>query len=319
MNKFRILSYDSGIWNHSDLLKFLSQHQEQDIVLDLSGEVPCLHALGVYKILELFDFRSVTISTANIFEQYHKYNIAINKTAGFRFFAVPPDTNYSQYHQWDRTNIFGALYNRPYWHRMGIMTHLKNHYEDRSTLNFRYDPHNEVQRKEFEIQALYQIDPVAVQKFMSISNQLPMQLEKADGYTVGVSTVRHTDQLGEFYRSFLIDIVAESYIQGQTFCATEKTVRPMLLKKPFILMGSKCSLIHLRQMGFCTFHDYWDESYDGYAPADKYRKILELIDALAVKSDTELTEMYGSMRDILDHNYNLLITRTYNKNITYVD
>ena len=92
----------------------------------------------------------------------------------------------------------------------------------------------------------------------------------------------------------------------------------MLLKKPFIVMGPKCFLIHLRQMGFRTFHDFWDEDYDGYAPKQKYLMILKLIKSLSKKSFEELDNMYQNMQEILDHNYNLLRMQTYNKNINYV-
>lgn len=84
-------------------------------------------------------------------------------------------------------------------------------------------------------------------------------------------------------------------------------------------MGSKCFLIHLRQMGFRTFHDFWDEDYDGHYPHDRYAKILKLIDELSKKSIEELQDMYTNMKPILDHNYNLLIEKKFTKEITYVD
>jgi hypothetical protein len=125
--------------------------------------------------------------------------------------------------------------------------------------------------------------------------------------------------LAEFYPDLLIDIVAESFVQGRTFYATEKTVIPMLLKKPFVVMGPKCFLIHLRQMGFRTFYEFWDEDYDGYEPQQKYLMILKLLDTLSKKSIPELEQMYRDMQPILDHNYDLLINKNYTTVIDYVD
>ena len=90
------------------------------------------------------------------------------------------------------------------------------------------------------------------------------------------------------------------------------------MKKPFIIMGPKNHLIYLRQMGFRTFHDFWDEDYDGYDPVPRFHHIINLADTLATKSKNELDDMYYKMQHILDHNYNLLINRGYSRKITLV-
>jgi len=113
----------------------------------------------------------------------------------------------------------------------------------------------------------------------------------------------------------LVDIVVESHVAGKTFFPTEKTIRPMLLKKPFIIFGSANYLDYLRQMGFRTFADFWDEDYDGYEAADRLLKIQSLINLLASKSINELEKMYWDMQYTLDHNYNLLMTQSYHKQI----
>ncbi len=72
-------------------------------------------------------------------------------------------------------------------------------------------------------------------------------------------------------------------------------------------------------MGFKTFYEYWDEDYDGFSTKERYQRILQVIDTVAKKSQLELEDMYNSMQDILEHNYNLLVTQSYNKDIKYVD
>jgi hypothetical protein len=143
-------------------------------------------------------------------------------------------------------------------------------------------------------------------------------VESTDSYTIGNTTDAHTDQLARFYPEFLVDIVAETWIQGKCFFPTEKTVRPMLMKKPMVLMGSQDSLEYLRQMGFKTFNNFWDEDYDGFADQNRYHKILDLIDYIAELSIAELEHMYRRMQPILDHNYNLLMNQSYEKVITKI-
>ena len=72
-------------------------------------------------------------------------------------------------------------------------------------------------------------------------------------------------------------------------------------------------------MGFKTFFEYWDEEYDGYGPRIKFQKIIKLIDDLSNKPKSELYSMYQSMQPILEHNYNLLVSKTYNRNIKLVN
>jgi hypothetical protein len=92
----------------------------------------------------------------------------------------------------------------------------------------------------------------------------------------------------------------------------------MLLKKPMIVMGSQDFLGYLRQMGFKTFNDFWDEDYDGYAEHNRYQKILDLTDQIAQYSKDVLEDMYRKMQPVLDHNYNLLMSRSYNTAITKI-
>ena len=92
----------------------------------------------------------------------------------------------------------------------------------------------------------------------------------------------------------------------------------MWLKKPFIAFASKNYLCHLRQMGFRTFGDFWDETYDGYQGRDRYLLILKLIDTIANKSRSELNDIYWKMKYTLDHNYNLLATQSYTTKITKI-
>lgn len=311
-NNFKIIPGDDFIWNYDEFLEFLIAYQHKDIQISINSEGACLTSIGVYKLLDLFKFNSVTIQTANTVEYHPTYTII--SMPNLRFFLGATDI-YKQYHTWNLSKVFGAMYNRPSWHRIGLASNLA---KLSTTLNFRADPHNS-DRKFFELQKLFNIHSESVNKFVECKSSFPVQLSEIDTYTTGGTLVQHTDQLCGFYENFLIDVVAETFVSGRTFFPTEKTVRPILLKKPFIIMGPKCFLIHLRQMGFKTFGEFWDESYDGYEPATRYKMILDLIDNLSKKSIKELQDMYIQMQPILDHNYNLLIEKNYNFQIGYVE
>jgi hypothetical protein len=308
---------DTTIWNYDELLQFLIEWQGKAIHVAVP-EGACLKNLGVYRLLDFFSFKSVEICTNNIIESNNNYKIVVHRDA-FQYFTVPDTINYSRYHKWSGAKQFGIFYNRPTWPRVGLASHLHTKYSNKTLLNFRLDPQNKDQRSVFELKKLFEEDPESLQLFMNCYKDFPVQLETVDGCTIGDTLVNHTNQLCEFYTDFLIDVVAETFVKGRSFYPTEKTVRPMLMKKPFIHMGPKCFLIHLRQMGFRTFHDFWDEDYDGHDTEDRYKKILTLIDSLATKSTEELQDMYGRMQSILDHNYQLLLEKKFTREITYVE
>jgi hypothetical protein len=310
MNKFFVKPANDKIWNYHEFLTFLIANQHKPIVLEMN-EGPCFESIGGFKLLEQFDYQQVVLITRNLLEQHPQFQIKVRQA--WYFLKVDPSQDYTSYHTWSKTKIFGCFYNRPLWYRIGLAANLQHDYSHCSVINIRSDPHLD-NRQLFEIQKLFENCVDSFQKFATVVTTWPQQLEITDTYGF-YTTNEHTDQLACFYSDFLIDVVAETWTQGDCFFPTEKTVRPMLLKKPMIVMGPKNYLEYLRQMGFRTFSDFWDEEYDGYEGRDRYLKILKLIDNLATKSKNELESMYWDMQHILDWNYNLLLTQEYNKKI----
>lgn len=85
----------------------------------------------------------------------------------------------------------------------------------------------------------------------------------------------------KFYDQFHVEIVSESYVYGETFFPTEKTVRPLSAGKPIIVMGPRHFLRRLQQQGFKTWSDFWDESYDDLEGPARVAAIQQLITDLA--------------------------------------
>jgi hypothetical protein len=315
MNKFTLIPSNNFIWNQEEFIQFLIENQQQKIFLSTNMEGVCLQTSGVYRLLEQFDYKDVIIQTNNLLEQHPQYQIKLG--IPFYFFKVA-HSNYIDLHYWNQHKVFGCFYNRPLWHRVGLAAVLQHDY-DCALINIRAPFDTVDQRKLTEINQLFSYSPDSFSKFAKVFKSWPLQLEDHDTYIVTDTTTGYTDRLARFYPNILIDVVAETWTAGKTFYPTEKTVRPMLLKKPFILMGSKDYLCYLRQLGFKTFNDFWSEDYDGYEELERFARILQLIDELSKKSITELEKMYWDMQDVLDHNYNLLLNQNYATSITYVE
>ena len=116
-----------------------------------------------------------------------------------------------------------------------------------------------------------------------------------------------TNTLEKFYKDVFCDVVTESRFAQPTGNYSEKTYQPMFYKKPFILAAPPYTLKFLREEGFKTFGEFWDESYDECENhEERLFKIFKVIDFINDKSMDELREMYHKMSDILKHNRNLL-------------
>lgn len=315
-NRFRIKPADTFIWNQNELLDFLIAHQGNDIVIENGTEGCCAHTVGLYQYLDKFDFKSVTIETSNVLETHPRYLIKL--VLPWKFLHVKTAIE-DQYHDWNKAFVFGTLFGRPLWHRLGIAAHLYRHHGLISKVGLVADPKNQDRRELFEISQLWYHSPSSFFDFAALSSQLPLIHSSVEQYTPGATlTDGYVSQTKQCYRDFFVDVVAETFTSGNCFFITEKTVRPMLLKKPFIVFGAKDYLLYLRQMGFRTFGDFWNEDYDGYTEGDRYVRILSLIDELASRSVKELEQMHWDMQYTLDHNYQLLQQQKYSVNISTV-
>jgi hypothetical protein len=73
------------------------------------------------------------------------------------------------------------------------------------------------------------------------------------------------------------------------------------------LVAPPHTLRYLKEEGYKTFNEFWDESYDEYENhGERLMKIFDLIDYIDSKSIDELHELYEQMKPILKHNYDLI-------------
>lgn len=85
---------------------------------------------------------------------------------------------------------------------------------------------------------------------------------------------------------------------------SEKTMKPIAMLHPFVIMGQPGILKHLRSMGFKTFHGWWDESYDDIMdPNERFAALIKLYEELSSYSHKTLADMMYEMADTLQHNF----------------
>jgi hypothetical protein len=121
------------------------------------------------------------------------------------------------------------------------------------------------------------------------------------GTTVG--TLSANDNL-ETLSLGLFHVVTETIFYDEKLHLTEKIFKPIVARRPFILVGAPGNLAYLKSYGFRTFDRWIDESYDlEQDPDQRLFKIVNEIDKLCKLSEWELVQMYNEMQEILEYNF----------------
>jgi hypothetical protein len=107
----------------------------------------------------------------------------------------------------------------------------------------------------------------------------------------------------EDYENTDIEVVLETLFDDLRLHLTEKTLRPIAVGQPFILAGTYGSLKYLRDYGFKTFGDCWDESYDMMSDSlERMNKIIEIMGEIATMPPDKQAEMLLQARAIAEYN-----------------
>jgi hypothetical protein len=103
-------------------------------------------------------------------------------------------------------------------------------------------------------------------------------------------------------------VVSETSADDRWCFITEKTVRPMIYFHPFIVWGNPGTLKTLKDLGFETFPEFFDESYDSVKNSESRMKmILNDVKRLCEMPIEEIHDLYQSVIPKLIHNKTLLI------------
>ena len=107
----------------------------------------------------------------------------------------------------------------------------------------------------------------------------------------------------KYYVDSLINIVSETYFFNNIIHITEKTYKPVAFMQPFIMLAAPFSLKHIRDMGFKTFNDFWDESYDEESDhVVRMNKIFNLVSTISKWSDWDKINFSHRVSAILKYN-----------------
>ena len=146
----------------------------------------------------------------------------------------------------------------------------------------------------------YQIKKLKTEEYLK---NIPIQLDTNNFFDFSVNNTMRKD----LFLNCCINLVTEtSYNQNELFIS-EKILKPILNYQPFIVFGPYNYLKELKRLGFKTFSDFWDESYDDILDGEKrYLTLSKLVLKLNRLSIEEINNLYKQTLEICIYNKNYL-------------
>ena len=110
-----------------------------------------------------------------------------------------------------------------------------------------------------------------------------------------------------------VSVVLETVVDGSKIHLTEKILRPIACSHPFVLLAGPKALAYLRNYGFRTFGEFWDESYD--QEFDLVRRMELIIQAM--QQIQKLTESdWIKINEIAEYNKRHFFSDEFIKQVT---
>jgi hypothetical protein len=106
-----------------------------------------------------------------------------------------------------------------------------------------------------------------------------------------------------------LNIVTETLTNKNVIFFSEKIYKPIYCAQPFVLIGNPLSLKKLREKGYKTFGQWWDESYDDELDFTKrFEKIMDVLEEISTWSLEKCFEVTQEMESTLRHNFNIMMS-----------
>jgi len=287
----------------------------QYVLIDVNSEGPALAPFGIYNILSKYSYNYIFTKWSNPLEPMPYGRVACSELSHFfrmsrgywidelpNLLAKRPFGLFVGRNSISRNCIMYDVHDR--WRKRFLIskmrTHLNDHWGDRL-------PHEVVKIDNLtrwgdhyrcaKIKEWWSSCPVSSIDDKHVWDQYQMP---------EISAANCISSLLSHYNQFNFELVCETYIYGKTFFPTEKTVRPIMGNKPFLVHGPKYFLRNLQNLGFKTFSGVWNEQYDNYEGPERWKKMQSLIDMICSWDNETRSNVLIQCSKITAHNRNRL-------------
>jgi hypothetical protein len=115
--------------------------------------------------------------------------------------------------------------------------------------------------------------------------------------------------MANFLKPCFVYVITETAAEYPYPYFSEKTWKAMVSQVPFMIVGAAGSIAKLREFGFRTFDQWWDEDYDALpTAAQRIEAVVLELKKLSALSLTQLNHMREEMLPVLQHNFEHMST-----------
>lgn len=154
---------------------------------------------------------------------------------------------------------------------------------------------------------LFYTDPITRvndKLYLKNGNTNPITHDILSPHIPGASDEKSGMYQSDFYKYYGLDIVTETVFNYPYPYITEKTMRPITSKRPFIVVGASGILTLLKSKGFDTFDTIIDESYDSIVDySDRFDSVTASIKEFVTQPIEKIRADVESVSDVLEHNF----------------
>lgn len=125
------------------------------------------------------------------------------------------------------------------------------------------------------------------------------------GYPVALSQIIPID----IYNQTAYSLVCETNHDNEFTFYTEKTVKPILARRLFIMLGNRWSLAGLRRLGFKTFQGIIDEDYDNIE--GQVERHLAAMEQMKWLCSQDQSHILSKVADIVNHNFDRMYSNDW--------
>lgn len=301
------------IWhNRDDLIQQLAVLPPgHDVIIDVNSEGPALTPFGVLDLLAQYPHNYSFTKWSNPIEPVPYPRIKCSETS--HFFRLSWRYWFNEVKNKPTKNTFGLFIGRHSVSRNYIFYDVVHTWPEKFLLSKMKTTVNDIWGEN------YPSESVILDKFSDWADNEQQNnikswwalapvpsldnLHISDYYrTPETSTANCALSLLSYYEQFNIELICETYTHGATFFPTEKTVRPIVGNKPFLVYGPVDFLKHLKALGFKTFNQWWDESYDNYEGPARWHAMRRVIEEICKWDDVKKQQVLNQIAEITQHN-----------------
>lgn len=152
------------------------------------------------------------------------------------------------------------------------------------------------------LEHIFNIDRGYADRFI---NRLPLVLDGENNVTQMCQD--YGNKTRTFYQRSLVSLITETNFYDNEVSLTEKSFKPTKEKHPFIIAGVNGVLKGMHDLGFKTFGEFWDESYDNIVDhGERMNAIMDVCRYIGTWTPEQILDFRHKVKPILEHNYNII-------------